>query len=101
LPALAPRLDGAPEVKARASLEELLPALVRRIAWSGDARRGAVRMELGAGELAGATVTVHADDGRLRVELAAPPGADREAWGERLRARLEARGLAVDEVVVR
>ncbi len=90
----------APEVRARASLEELLPALVKKIAWAGDGRRGSVRMELGAGTLAGGTVIVHADEGRVRVELATPPGADPEEWRRRITERLSARGLTLDRVEV-
>jgi hypothetical protein len=88
------------EVRARASLEEVLPAIVRRIAWSGDGRKGSLRLEFGAGALAGGTLIVHADDGRVRVELSAPPGADASAWKERIVSRLEERKLHVEEVVV-
>lgn len=89
------------EVARRGSLEELLPALVRRIAWGGDARRGSVRIELGAGELAGGTVVVHADDGCVRVELTVPSGIDSGVWRERIERRLVARGLDVASVDVR
>lgn len=70
--------------RARVSMEELLPQLVKRIAWAGDKRRGSVQMELGAGPHAGTVITVHADDGRVRVELA---GDDSGALRERLRSR--------------
>jgi hypothetical protein len=83
-----------------ASLEDLFPALVRRIAWSGDRHRGTVRIELGAGELAGGTLLVHAEDGRVRVHLDAPPGADSRQWQQRIRDRLATRGLATDSVEV-
>ena len=91
VPAIAPS-----EVSARASLEELLPALVRRIAWSGDGRKGTMRLELGAGPLAGATLVIHSDEGRVRVELNAPAGQDKALWRERISARLDARGIHVD-----
>ncbi|MGO9838488.1 MAG: hypothetical protein ACLP1X_30270 [Polyangiaceae bacterium] len=81
-------------------MEELWPTLVRRAAWSGDARRGTVRLELGAGALAGAVVMVHADNGRVRVELTAPPGVDLDAWRARISARLAARGFDVEAVDV-
>lgn len=89
------------EIARRGSLEELLPALVRRIAWGGDARRGSVRIELGAGQLAGGTVVVHADDGCVRVELTVPSGIDSGVWRERIERRLVARGLDVGSVDVR
>jgi hypothetical protein len=85
-------------VPARASLEDLLPALVRRVAWSGDGRRGTVRLELGSGALAGAELVVHADDGRVRVQLRAPAGVDLGPLRERIALRLAARGVALDEV---
>jgi hypothetical protein len=90
----------APEVRAHASLEDLLPALVRKVAWTGDGRRGTVRLELGAGALSGATLLVHTDEGRVRVHLDAPSGADVEQWRARITQRLAARGLAVDSVEV-
>ncbi len=80
---------------AFASLEELLPALVRKIAWSGDGRRGSVRLELGAGALSGATLLVHADGGQVRVALQAPPVTDLEDWRARIAGRLAAKGLDV------
>ncbi|HTB76743.1 MAG TPA: hypothetical protein VK762_26030, partial [Polyangiaceae bacterium] len=81
---------------ASASLEDLLPALVRKIAWSGDARRGAVRIELGAGALAGATLLVAADGARVRVTLSGQSGVELEPYRERIVARLAARGLDAD-----
>jgi hypothetical protein len=94
---------GPAQVEARvrsSSLEDLLPELVRRVAWSGDGRRGTVRLELGAGELAGATLLVHVDDGRVRLQLSVPPGVSPGGWRERIAERLGARGLVVDGVEV-
>jgi hypothetical protein len=93
--------DGPVQTAARASLETVLPALVRRIAWAGDGRKGSLRLEFGAGVLAGGTLVVHSDDGRVRVELQAPSGTDATAWRERIVSRLEARQLDVEEVEVR
>ena len=90
-----------PATNARVSLEDLVPQLVKKIAWSGDAHRGTVRMELGAGELAGATLTVSAEHGRVSVRVDAPPGTDTSAWRERLSSRLEAKGLRLESVEVR
>jgi hypothetical protein len=97
-----PATQGAsdPQVRARASLEEVLPGLVRRVAWSGDGRRATMRLEIGAGHMAGATLLVHADDGRVRVELSAPAGVDAASWRERILARLHLRGVCVDSVQV-
>jgi hypothetical protein len=88
------------QARARASLEEMLPALVRRIAWSGDGKRGSLRLEFGQGALAGGTLVVHADDGRVRVQLQAPAGTDASEWKGRITSRLEKRGLHLDEVIV-
>jgi hypothetical protein len=96
-----PAAGAAPLANARASLEDLVPQLVKRIAWSGDAQRGTVRMELGAGELSGATLTVSAEHGRVSVRVDTPPGTDVGAWRARLASRLEARGLSVESVDVR
>jgi hypothetical protein len=95
-------MSAAAPVQARApvSLEEVLPELVRRVAWSGDGRRGTIRLELGKGELAGATLLVHADEGRVKVELSAPAGVDAGGWRDRIVERLSLRGVVVDEVRV-
>jgi hypothetical protein len=92
--------DPTPSARAATSLEDLLPALVRRIAWSGDRYRGSVRLELGAGELAGATVWVHAEAGRVRVHMHVPPGVDADGWQQRIRRRLASRGVPTDTVEV-
>ena len=89
-----------PTARAASSLEELFPQLVRRVAWSGDGRRGSMRLEIGAGALAGSTLLVHADGGRVRVQLDVPPGVDATGWQERIRQRLDARGIPTDSVEV-
>ena len=97
--ALAPAMSATASEPLRArSLEELLPALVRRIAWAGDRHKGTVRLELGAGVHAGTTVTVHADGGRVRVELGGAEGPDLDRLRTRLDARLRAHGLDVESV---
>ncbi len=96
-PLAAPVIDGA----VRALLPELMTSLVRRIAWGGDARRGSVRIELSGGALAGATLVVHAEGGRVQVELDTPPGADVSRWTERLALCLDARGVDVASLDVR
>lgn len=78
------------------SLDELMPALVRKIGWSCDAQRCAVRIELGVGALSGATLLVSAERGRVRVALRGHDGVELEPWRERIVARLAARGLDAD-----
>ena len=94
-PALAPIEVSRADASHRAapSLEVLLPALVRKIAWSGDGRRGSVRLELGAGPLAGGVLLVHADGANVSVHLDAPAGADKLEWQARIARALEGRGL--------
>jgi hypothetical protein len=82
------------------TLELLLNRLVRRVAWAGDGRAGTMRLELGAGELEGSTVVVHADGGELRVEVDLSPGVDPQAWRARIAERFNASGLHVRELDV-
>ncbi|CAN5311904.1 hypothetical protein BH09MYX1_BH09MYX1_58250 [soil metagenome] len=82
------------------SLEQILPQLVRRLALAGDGKRATVRVEIGAGALAGATVVVSNETGGIRVHVEAPEGVDGSAWEARIRSRLEAKGLAIDSIHV-
>jgi hypothetical protein len=90
----------ATEARAATSLEDLMTSLVRRAAWWGDRRQGTARLEIGAGALAGATLWVHADAGRVRVQLEVPAGVDAAAWRHRIVCGLAARRIAADEVQV-
>ncbi len=102
-PLATPKVESASvaaQTNAQISLEDLVPALVKKIAWTGDAHRGTVRMELGSGELAGSTLTVSADHGRVSVHVRVPAGTDAGAWRSRLATRLEARGLSVESVEI-
>ena len=85
---------------ARTPIDQLMARLVRRVAWSGNGRNGVARLELGAGELEGATLVIQADDGVVRVALDLPPGVDRAAWKARISERLAVRGLQVEAVEV-
>jgi hypothetical protein len=86
--------------RSAASLEDLLPVFVRRVAWSSDGKRGTARLEIGSGHLAGATLLVHAEAGRVRVLLDAPPGADLQSWRERILQRLASRNIPVEGIEV-
>ena len=70
--------DAEVGARARVSMEELLPLVVRRIAWGGT------------------TVTVHADGNRVRVEVGG--AGDLEAIRERLESRLRGAGIDVESV---
>ncbi len=80
--------------RARVSMEELLPLVVRRIAWGGDKTKAAVHVELGTGAFAGTTVTVHAEGKRVRLELGG--AGDLDALRTRLESRLRAAGIDVE-----
>jgi len=97
--ATAPVTAPAEVVRAQASLEDLLPELVRRVQWSGDGRKGTVRMEL-AGSMAGSTLLVSSDAGRVRVHLDVAPGVDPSGWHKRITERLAARNIPTDGVEV-
>jgi hypothetical protein len=83
------------------TLEALLHRLVRRVAWAGDGRAGTMRLELGAGELEGTTVVVHAVGREIRVEVDLSPGVDPQTWRARIAERLSASGLEVHDLEVR
>lgn len=87
----------APATHARLSLEELMPLLVKRIAWSGDRHQGSVRLEIGAGAYAGTTVIVHTDvASRVRIEVGGH--GDLDGLRARLDRRLRRHGLDVESV---
>jgi hypothetical protein len=74
-------------------LDTLLDRFVKRFAMSGDRNRGTAHLSVGAGELAGGTVTLHAENGAVTIVVDAPAGADGAGLGERLRARMAGRGI--------
>ncbi len=96
-----PTPHGALLARATPALEALPPQRVRKSAWSGDGKRGAVRMELGAGALAGSTLMLESEGGRIRVQLDAPPGVDGEAWKQRIGARLAEKRIDVESIEIR
>jgi hypothetical protein len=88
----------APVERGLAPLPERLVAeIVRNIAWGGDRRRGAARIELGGERFGGTRVTIEVEGDRLRLSLDAPPGVDAVALRQRLTERLERRGLTVED----
>jgi hypothetical protein len=88
-----------PSPPAAQEVAELVERWVRRVALGGDQRRGAVRLDFGHGRFSGAELVVVADAGRVSVELSLPPAMAATDLAERLRSRLERRGIAADVVV--
>lgn len=100
LHALAPpetRLSAIPAATAGspppALLDEVLARVLTRFAFSGDKKRGTSHLQVGAGALAGGSITLEADGDHVHVRIDAPPGVDARAFGEAVRNRLLAKGL--------
>lgn len=83
------------ELARAQTLEQMLPALVRKAAWhiAADRRSATLRLEIGSGQFDGTTVLIRADLHEVHIELDTPPGIDLEAWKSRLRLRLASQGL--------
>ncbi|MCC6214063.1 MAG: hypothetical protein IT376_04295 [Polyangiaceae bacterium] len=101
-----PALRAAPVATAAPAppvvdLGAVVPRLVRRLAWGGDGRRGAARIEVGAGALGGSTITVQADGEEVALDLDLAPGIDAAPVEARLRERLARRGVRLGSVTVR
>jgi hypothetical protein len=89
----------APEPRAVALPELVAADVVRSIAWGGDRRRGAARLELAGERLGGTRVVVEVEGTRVRLSLDAPSGVDPAEVAElrsRLCARFLERGLDVE-----
>jgi hypothetical protein len=78
---------------------QLLERWVRRVALGGDRHRAVARLELGHGELAGATLTVTAEAGAVAIELDLPDARDALELEQRVRERLARRGFSADVTV--
>jgi hypothetical protein len=96
------RFDAAPHVRPRGALatpasaptlDALVDRFLRRVAFSGGRQRGVAHLEIGSGELAGASLTISSEGGEVELWLDAPPGVDAEPYRARLSKRLEAKGL--------
>ncbi len=96
-----PIADATPPAVAVPTQEvaELLTRWVRRSAIGGDARRGAVRLELDRGRFAGAELVVTAEGNQVSVDLRLPelPGSDDLA--DRVRRRLAQRGYDAEVAI--
>jgi hypothetical protein len=80
-------------VARHASVEELAPQLLRKMAWSGDGKRGAARLELGSGTLSGAVVTLEADGREVALAVEGLTASEESSLRERLAEGLSARGF--------
>ncbi len=78
-----------------ADVERWLGRVARKVAWGSDGRRATARIELDVEGLAGGVLVVHADAQGLDIELDLPPGQPSGLWRDRLRQRLETRGVTV------
>lgn len=81
-------------------IEPMVSEVIRSLAWGGDRRRGAARLAVGGRQFGGTNIVVHAEGNEVSLELAAPAGVDAAELAERLRERLERRGLVVREVTI-
>lgn len=93
--------EGAPADLASPLPSWLTARLVKRIAWGRSATGGTVHIEVGEGELEGATLTIDCRAGCLSVTVEAPPGVDGRVWEGRIGRALSARGVSVDTIEVR
>lgn len=100
---LAPSLAPAGEAPLQhvPVLDQIAQQLVKRIAWGTAGRKGAARIELGAGAWSGTTITVVSEPQGVSLELDVGVDVDGELLGQRLRKRLESKGLCVQDVTVR
>lgn len=95
-----PAAQQTQSVQSVMSMEQLIPEMVRKIAWGGDRQRATARLELGRGALNGACVTVHSDHGSVRVELSGGDPHELDQFRERIERRLRERGIDLEDVRV-
>lgn len=97
-PPVAPPPPASPPPPAAAlpPVDQLVDRLLRRLALGGSRHRGTAFLEIGAGELQGASVTIHAEGGRLCIDVEAPEGEASRRWRSQLQERLRARGLEAE-----
>lgn len=91
----------APAFAPVVPLDVLIPRLVRRVAVGSGDGQATARIELGAGELEGATLLISVHGAELSIDLQVPVGVSAELWRERIEERLRARGLSVAAVSAR
>jgi hypothetical protein len=75
--------------------DRVVSDVVRSIAWGGNQRRGAARLELGGDRYGGTRLVVEVDGDELRLRVDAPPGVDSDELRARLAERFARRGLSL------
>lgn len=75
--------------------DRLVGEVVRAIAWGGNQRRGAARIELGGERYGGTRLVVEVDGDQLWLRVDAPPGVDAQELRARLSERFARRGLCL------
>lgn len=89
----APPPSSSPPPLATPPLDQLVERLLRRVAIGNGRHRGVAHLEVGAGSLQGASITIHADQGTVRIEIDAPASPATDTWRRELERRLHERGL--------
>lgn len=87
----------APELSPAALPDRLVSDVVRSLAWGGNQRRGAAKLELGGERYGGTRLVVEVDGAELRLRVDAPPGVDSNELRARLAERFARRGLSLKD----
>ena len=74
----------------------VVEALVQRVAWGGDRRRGVARIELG-GPYAGTCIVVESSGRDLALRVEGPAESELRGLCDRIRERLRGRGLTLHD----
>jgi hypothetical protein len=90
-----------PDLQRSGWIDPSVAEVLRAVAWGGDRRRGAARLELGGSRFGGTSVVVHAEGREVTLELDGPRHSDAAELGARLKERLEKRGLVVRALTFR
>ncbi|MCU0656156.1 MAG: hypothetical protein MUF64_13160 [Polyangiaceae bacterium] len=77
-------------------VDQLVDRLLRRLALGGSRHRGTALLEVGAGSLQGATIVIHAEDARLRIEIETPDTEAARRWQQGVQAKLRERGFEAE-----
>ncbi len=91
----SPDIESRTPEPAGALPDRLVSDVVRSIAWGGNQRRGAARIELGGERYGGTRLVVEVDGDELRLRVDAPPGVDTDDLRARLAERFARRGLSL------